>query len=68
MESANCVPYMLTCQRALNAYELTCQRVLRAYMLTCANGFGHYVLIKSIFEWHVVLRFLILFPSLFPMK
>ena len=68
MESANCVPYVLTCQRAMNAYELTCQRVLHAYMLTCANGLRDYVLIKPIFEWHVVLRFLILFSCLFPMK
>ena len=31
----NCVPYVLTCQRALRAYVLTCQRALRAYVLTC---------------------------------
>ena len=31
----NCVPYVLTCHRALHAYVLTCQRALRAYVLTC---------------------------------
>ena len=33
----NCVPYVLTCQRALRPYMLTCLRALRAYVLKCHN-------------------------------
>ena len=40
----NCVPYVLTCQRALRAYVLTCQRVLRAYVLTSQRALRAYVL------------------------
>ena len=40
----NCVPYVLTCQRALRACMLTCQRVLRAYVLTCQHALRAYVL------------------------
>ena len=38
MESANCVPYVLTCQRAMNANVscmLTCSRVQMAFVTTC---------------------------------
>ena len=49
---ATCAKNMLTCQRALCAYELTCQRVLRAYVptyqracvLTCSRALRPYVL------------------------
>ena len=41
----NCVPYVLTCQRALRAYVFTCQRALRAYLLTCQRALRAYVLV-----------------------
>ena len=40
----NCVPCVLTCQRALRAFVLTCQRVLRTYVLTCQRALSTYVL------------------------
>ena len=56
----NCVPYVLTCQRALRAYALTCQRFLRAYVLTsqranvscvltCSRALRIYIYIER--EW-----------------
>ena len=38
MSLLNCVPYVLTCRRALCVYVLTCQRVLPAYVLTCSRA------------------------------
>ena len=35
MSLLNCVPYVLTCPRALRAYVLTCLHALRAHVLTC---------------------------------
>ena len=40
----NCVPYVLTCQRALRAYVPRCQRALRAHVLTCFACLRGYVL------------------------
>ena len=39
----NCVPYVLTCQRALRAQVLTCQRVLRAYVFTYHRALHAYL-------------------------
>ena len=43
MSLLNCVPYVLTCQRALRAFVLTCQCALRAYVLTCQRVLRAYV-------------------------
>ena len=40
----NCVPYVLTCQRALRAYVLTCQCAL---VLTCSRANVSYLLMCS---------------------
>ena len=44
MSLLNCVPYVLTCQRALRAYVLTCQRTLLAYVLKCQRALRVHVL------------------------
>ena len=40
----NCVPYKLTCQRALHAYVLKCLRALRTHVLTCQRALRAHVL------------------------
>ena len=47
----NCVPDVLSCQRALRAYVLTCQRVLRVYMLM--YRLRTYVLTRCVLRAHV---------------
>ena len=44
MSLLNCVPYVLTCQRALRAYVLTYQRTLLAYVLKCQRALRVHVL------------------------
>ena len=70
----NCMLYVLTCQRALCCCELTCQCVLLAYMLTCQRAWrakcprATTSNMKISFQWHVLLKFSVLFLFFFAEK
>ena len=69
--------YVLTCQHILCAYVLKCQRALRAYVLKCQRALRVNVpcirclcavTSNNSFQWHVLLRFLVLFLCLCSVK
>ena len=61
--------FVLTCPRANVLCVLTCSRVLRGYVQTCLSAHGLQLQITKIsFQWHVLLRFMVLFLPLFSEK